>query len=220
MRREAQYWFAGALGKRLLDTLLSTVRFRVLSPLPKRELVGKGGVIYTLWHGRLLPLTFFHRHQNIATLISQSADGEYIARVVERWGYTAIRGSSSRGGSGALREMVKVARTGRSMAITPDGPRGPRQKLKPGVLMLAQLTGQPIIPMSASATRAWWVDARWDLFLVPKPFARVFVRYGEPVYVPRSANEAQLQRIGAEVEAILIGLTEQTDRDAGRPSNN
>ncbi|HEY0305629.1 MAG TPA: DUF374 domain-containing protein, partial [Longimicrobiales bacterium] len=144
MKSETHYWFAGAFGKHLLDALLATVQFRVLTPEPYRELASAGGVIYTLWHGRLLPLTYYHRRQNIATLISQSSDGEYIARVVERWGYTAIRGSSSRGGSGALREMVRLARAGRSMAITPDGPRGPRQQLKPGVLTLAQLTSQPM----------------------------------------------------------------------------
>jgi lysophospholipid acyltransferase (LPLAT)-like uncharacterized protein len=213
MKSETHYWFAGALGKHLLDALLATVKFRVLSPEPHRGL--QGGVIYTLWHGRLLPLTYLHRKQDIATLISQSSDGEYIARVVERWGYTAIRGSSSRGGSGALREMVKLARAARSMAITPDGPRGPRQQLKPGVLTLAQLTGQPMIPMSASATRAWWVDARWDRFLVPKPLATVFVRYADPVYVPRAADETAVAAIGREVEATLIRLTEETDRDAG-----
>jgi hypothetical protein len=214
MKSESHYWFAGALGKHFLDALLATVTFRVQTPEPHQPLAAAGGVIYTLWHGRLLPLTYYHRRQNIATLISQSRDGEYIARVVERWGYRAIRGSSSRGGSGALREMIKLARTGRSLAITPDGPRGPRQKLKPGVLTLAQLTGQPMIPMSASATRAWWVDARWDHFLVPKPFARVFVRYADPVYVPRDADEAAISGIGEEVEATLVRLTQETDADA------
>ena len=102
MRKEARYWFAGALGKYILDALLATTSFNVTSGARP-----DGPVIFTLWHGRLLPLTYFHRKQNIATLISQSADGEYIARVVERWGYTAIRGSSSRGGTAALREMVK-----------------------------------------------------------------------------------------------------------------
>ncbi len=215
MKSETHYWFAGALGKHLLDALLATVSFRVLSAEPHKALTAKGGVIYTLWHGRLLPLTYRHRGQDIATLISQSSDGEYIARVVERWGYTAIRVSCSRGGSGAMREMDKLARRGRSMAITPDGPRGPRQQLKAGVLTLAQLTGQPMIPMSASATRAWWVDARWDLFLVPRPFATVFVRYADPVYVPRDADEAVVTEIGRAVEATLIRLTEETDRDAG-----
>ncbi len=216
MKGETHYWFAGAFGKHLLDGLLATVKFRVMGPEPWRELARTKGVIYTLWHGRLLPLTYYHREQHIATLISQSADGEYIARVVERWGYTAMRGSSSRGGGAALREMVKLARTGRSMAITPDGPRGPRQKLKAGVLTLAQLTGQPMIPMSASATRAWWVDARWDLFLVPKPFSTVYVRYGEPVHVPRNAGAHAISEIGAQVESTLVRLTDETDADAQR----
>lgn len=215
MKSDTHYWFAGALGKHLLDALLATVKFRVMTGVPPGHVSRKSGVIYTLWHGRLLPLTYLHRRQNIATMISRSSDGEYIARVVERWGYTAVRGSSSRGGSGALREMVKLARAGRSLAITPDGPRGPRQQLKPGVLTLAQLSGRPMIPMSASATRAWWVDARWDLFLVPKPFATVFVRYGDPVYVPRGADEHTLAKIGDQVQNTLILLTEATDRDAG-----
>ena len=213
MKSESHYWFAGALGKHMLDALLATVRFKIMAAEPHYD-VGDKGVIYTLWHGRLLPLTYYHRNQNIATLISQSSDGEYIARVVERWGYEAIRGSSSRGGGAALREMVKLSRTGRSLAITPDGPRGPRQQLKPGVLTLAQLTGLPMIPMSASATRAWWVDARWDLFLVPKPFSSVFVRYADPVFVPRGASESELAQIGRDVERTLIDLTTATDRDA------
>lgn len=213
MKGEGHYWFAGAAGQQLLNALLATVRFRVMTPLPADAVQP---IIYTLWHGRLLPLTYFHRGKRIATLISQSSDGEYIARVVERWGYTAIRGSSSRGGSSALREMVKLARTGRALAITPDGPRGPRQKLKAGVLTLAQLTGEPIVPLSASATRAWWVDARWDLFLVPKPFATVYVRYADPVYVPRGASETELATIGAQVEATLNRLTAETDADAQR----
>ena len=215
MKSQSHYWFAGALGKHLLDALLATVRFKVMTPEPKR-LAAEKGVIYTLWHGRLLPLTYYHRNQRIATLISQSSDGEYIARVVERWGYTAVRGSSSRGGGPALREMVKLSRAKRSLAITPDGPRGPRQKLKPGVLTLAQLTGLPMIPMSASATRAWWVDAKWDLFLVPKPLATVFVRYADPVYVPRNLSEAQLSEIAADVESTLTRLTDETDHDARR----
>ena len=213
MKGEGHYWFAGAAGQQLLSALLMTVRFRVMTATPPES---AQPVLYTLWHGRLLPLTWLHRGSDIASLISQSSDGEYIARVVERWGYTTVRGSSSRGGSGALREMVKHTRAGRPIAITPDGPRGPRQKLKPGVLTLAQLTGAPILPVSASATRAWWVDARWDLFLVPKPFATVYVRYADPVYVPRSANEAELAVIGAQVEANLNRLTAETDADARR----
>lgn len=216
MKEEPQYWLAGFAGTMLLDTLLATVRYKVMTAAPHIELVNSGKpVIYTLWHGRLLPLTYYHRQQEIATLISKSADGEYIARVVERWGYTAARGSSSRGGGAALRDLVKAARSGASLAFTPDGPRGPRQKLKPGVLTAAQLSGLPLIPMSGAASRAWWIEG-WDRFLVPQPFATMYVRYGTPVHVPRHATPEEMVRLVTDVEAILNDLTEQADDDARR----
>lgn len=211
MKSGPRYWLAGLLGRGVLDALLGTVRVQITSPEPNVD----GPVIYTLWHGRLLPLTYLHRGQGIHTLISRSADGEYIARIVERWGYEAARGSSSRGGGGALREMVKAARSGKSLAVTPDGPRGPRQKLKRGVLTAAQLGGLPIVPMSGSATRAWWIEG-WDRFLIPKPFSRLYVRYGKPVYVPRDASEDELVKIEGDVERTLNELTEQADADAAR----
>jgi lysophospholipid acyltransferase (LPLAT)-like uncharacterized protein len=204
-----KFWLAGFAGESALNALLGTVRFRVMTPGPP---AGKP-VIYTLWHGRLLPLTYFHRNQRITTLISRSADGEYIARVVERWGYATARGSSSRGGSSGLREMIQAARHGSSLAITPDGPRGPRQKLKPGVLNAAQLSGLPLLPMSGAASRAWWIEG-WDRFLIPKPFSTMFVRYAEPIYIPRDATSADLLVFEREVEQILNDLTEQADADA------
>ena len=214
MKRRALYWIAGSAGRRLIDALLGTVHFRVVTAQPHLDILKQGGgVIYTLWHGRLLPLTYFHRRQAIATLISRSGDGEYIARVVERWGYHAARGSSSRGGGAALRELVKAARHGASLAFTPDGPRGPRQQLKRGVLTAAQLSGLPIMPMSGAATRAWWLEG-WDRFLVPKPFSTMFVRYGAPVYIPRDATESELSALELQVEATLNELTEHADADA------
>ena len=212
MRNGAQYWLAATLGGGLLDALFATVRFRIMTPDP----IVDGPKIYTPWHGRILPLAHLHRGQDVHTLISRSADGEYFARLVERWGYhTAARGSSSRGGSTALRELVKAARSGKSLTVTPDGPRGPRQKLKRGVLTAAQLSEAPLIPVSAGATRAWWIES-WDRFLVPKPFARMYVRYGSPVYVPRDADENELVRIEAAYERTLNELTEQADADAER----
>lgn len=209
MKEGARYWLAGVAGTQLLNTLLATVRFRIHDPEPRVS----GPVIYTLWHGRLLPLTYLHRNQRITTLISRSADGEYIARIVERWGYEVARGSSSRGGSEALRELVKAGRSGRSLAITPDGPRGPRQRLKRGVLTAAQLTGLPLVPMSAGSARAWWPEG-WDRFLVPKPFATLHVRYGAPIHVPRDADEKMLSRIEGHAERVLNELTERVDADA------
>ncbi len=143
-----------------------------------------------------------------------SKDGEYIARVVQRWGYTVLRGSSSRGGSGALRSMVRVLRDGQSLAVTPDGPRGPRRKLKPGSLLAARMSGVPVLPTAAAATRAWWLGG-WDRFLVPQPFARVRLVYGEPRTIPRDADDIELERIGGEIETEMNALTERAERALG-----
>lgn len=169
-------------------------------------------VIFVLWHGRLLPCTYWSGSLRLVTLVSQHRDGEYIARIAERWGYTAVRGSSSRRGSGALRELVRHLRDGRSLAITPDGPRGPRQVMKPGALLAAQLSGAPIIPCSGGASRSWRLGS-WDRFLVPKPFARVRLACGEPVRVPRDADAGALREIGREVEARLNALTALVDSE-------
>lgn len=168
-------------------------------------------VVFVLWHGRLLSGTYHQRGKGLVALISEHRDGEYIARVVERWGYGTVRGSSTRGGTGALRGLIHHVRQGRSVVVTPDGPRGPREKLKPGALMVAQLSGAPIIPVATGADRAWHVEGGWDRFQIPKPFSRVHVLYGSPVPVPREIGPEQLESIGARVEARLGDLMRTVD---------
>jgi lysophospholipid acyltransferase (LPLAT)-like uncharacterized protein len=205
---------AGA-GGGLLSTLLDTCRVEQQGTENFERFHREGRpVVFVLWHGRLLPCTYWNRHQNLVTLVSQHRDGEYISRIVERWGYTAVRGSSSRRAAGALRELVRHVRAGRSLAVTPDGPRGPRQVMKAGALLAAQLSGAPVIPAAGGASRGWWFGS-WDRFLVPKPFARVRLAYGEPVWVPRDADEAALERISRDVEARLSALTAHVDDEAG-----
>jgi lysophospholipid acyltransferase (LPLAT)-like uncharacterized protein len=149
-------------------------------------------VIYTLWHGELLPLLWHHRGEGIAVVISEHRDGEIVARIAERLGYSTVRGSTSRGASRALIGLVRALESGRSAAVTPDGPRGPAHVFAPGAAIAAQRTGVPIIPVRASAARAWRLKS-WDRFMIPKPFARVDVHYGTltPVQVdtPRAAAE-------------------------------
>ena len=201
-----------ALGGSALDALMRTTSARTEGEENFRRFWReKRPVVFTLWHGRLLPCTYHHRHQNVVTLVSHHRDGEYITRLVQKWGYTAVRGSSSRGGLDALRELVRHLRNGRSLAITPDGPRGPREKLKPGPLLAAQLTGAPIIPVASGASRASYFGG-WDRFLIPHPFARLRIAYGEPVYVPRRGDEAELQVVADEVEARLGELMRRVDR--------
>jgi lysophospholipid acyltransferase (LPLAT)-like uncharacterized protein len=166
--------------------------------------------MFVLWHGRLLAPAYLHRHEQLATLVSRSADGEYLSRLLVHWGYLPVRGSSSRGGMAAVRELAREARSGRSLVITPDGPRGPREVMKHGPLYVARLSGRPIIPVAAAADRGWWFEG-WDRFLVPKPFARVLVKYGEPFYVPRAADAAVLERCASDLTSTLGGLMRAVD---------
>lgn len=216
MNAGLRYWLAGTVGGLVLEALLGTVRYDVEGADHYRQYVDAGQpVIFVLWHGRLLPLAHFHRNQGLIALVSRSQDGEYITRLLERWGFRCVRGSSSRGGSSALRQLVRTARDGHSLTITPDGPRGPMQQMKRGALVAAQITGLPVIPAVSGADRAWRLGS-WDRFLIPKPFARVRVAYGEPHFVPRDGGEEALIASSRSVEASLNQLIAAVDVDGHR----
>ena len=213
--RGLRFFLAGTVGRLLMGGLMRTVRFTVRHRERYERYAERGEpVIFAVWHGRLLPLTYYHRDRDITAIISQSEDGEYIARVVEGWGYDTVRGSTSRGASRGLRGLVKAARAGHSLAITPDGPRGPRQRLQPGVITAAQLSGLPIIPLAGGCDRAWWPGS-WDRFCIPKPFARVTVMYGEPRYVARDASDEALAAHARELETELNAMIAELDRGGG-----
>jgi len=167
-------------------------------------------VIYAFWHGRLLVLTYTHRRQGIGILISQHRDGEFIARIVQRMGVAPVRGSSTKGGAKGVLEMVRAGQN-HDLAITPDGPKGPRYKVQPGAAYLASRAGIPLIPMTSSAKSAW-VLKNWDRFMIPKPFTRVAVLIGQPIWVDSEANQESLQQAGLKLEEELIALTEKADR--------
>ena len=170
-------------------------------------------VVLTLWHGQMLPILWAHR-QTTGVMISEHRDGEIIARLVARFGFFAIRGSSSRGGARALLAAVRALREGADVAITPDGPRGPRHEFSPGALVVALRAAVNIVPIVAHSDRVWRF-ASWDAFELPKPFARVTVLYGEPRAVigakvheaselaPRfaTAMSDELARVGALAHA-------------------
>lgn len=209
-----RYHLAGLTGDAAIRALMASVRFETENE-PEHGLRRDGRPLLGLcWHGHLLVFAFHHRGAGLATLISQSRDGEYIARVTQRWGYEVLRGSSSRGGSSALRAMVRVLRDGRSLAVTPDGPRGPRRRLKPGALLAARMSGVPVLATAAAATSAWWLGG-WDRFLVPRPFARVRLVYGEPRTIPRDADDAEMARIGGELEVEMNRLTARAEAALG-----
>jgi lysophospholipid acyltransferase (LPLAT)-like uncharacterized protein len=155
----------------------------------------------------LLPLLWYHRNQGIAVVISEHRDGEIIAQIAERLGYATVRGSSSRGGSRALIGLMRALESGLDGAVTPDGPRGPAHVFAPGAAIASQRTGVPLLPIRASAARAWRLKS-WDRFLVPKPFATVRVTYGALTPVTAaSAREAaeQAPQLQAVLDAIPTG---------------
>jgi lysophospholipid acyltransferase (LPLAT)-like uncharacterized protein len=203
-----------SLGGGLITGLMRTTRFEIENGVIHEEwLRPRRAAMYLLWHGRLLPCSYHHRNHGLATLISLHRDGDYISGVVEKWGFQVLRGSSSRGGTKALRQMVRLLRGGTPIAVTPDGPRGPRQEMKLGPLLAAQMAGVPVIPVSAGTDRAWWFEG-WDRFMVPKPFSRIRLKYGEPVRIPPDADQAEVERTAVELQAALNRLTADVDGDA------
>ncbi len=167
-------------------------------------------IIYAFWHGRILCGTYFWRGRGIVVMTSRNKDGEYIARVIRRFGYGAARGSSSRGGGRALVEMARELRRGADVAFTIDGPRGPRYTAKPGAVWLASRTGNPIMPFHFSAERKWEFSS-WDQFQIPVPFTRVLLAIAPPIYVPPDADDAQIERSRQELQASLEALRARED---------
>jgi lysophospholipid acyltransferase (LPLAT)-like uncharacterized protein len=198
---------AGGLALRVLA---STWRYRVIGGESLERLRANNvPFIFSLWHGQLLPLIWHHHGERVAILVSEHRDGELIARLAKSIGYRLIRGSSSRGGERALLALAKELREGREVAVTPDGPRGPARSYAPGALIAAQRTGAPILPIVAHADRAWRLSS-WDNFMIPKPFAKVTVAYGEPT---RVAVESSRDAAGEAPE--FQKLMEETERRAG-----
>lgn len=178
------------LGGGLIRLLASTWRYRVVNEAELKNLRAAGGpFVFSIWHGQLLPLLWHHRGQGVAILVSEHKDGELIARFAESLGYGTIRGSSSRGAAGALLGLVRALSEGREVGITPDGPRGPACSYAPGAAVAASKAGALVLPMAAHADRAWRLRS-WDRFMIPRPFARVTVAYGEPVRLPGEARAA------------------------------
>lgn len=167
--------------------------------------------IFAFWHARLLPLVFTHRRRSIAVLISRHRDGELIARIIARLGFLTGRGSSSRGGQDGFREMLRHAEERRLLALSPDGPRGPAERVKPGLVYLASRTGFPVLPVASAARRTWVLDS-WDRFRIPQPFARVVVAYGAPVAVPPRVPDDEVEVWRVRIEGAIREVTAEVER--------
>jgi lysophospholipid acyltransferase (LPLAT)-like uncharacterized protein len=201
--RKAKRRWRRRLGGPLLRVLGPTV-VRVLSRTWRVEVLGQEhflllpdqagpahGCMTALWHGRMLAGVHVGRARNFAVLVSPSPDGDLSERMLEAFGYRVVRGSSSRGGARALREMLEQLNAGSVVVLTPDGPRGPRHAMNPGLAWLSRATGFPVVPLGVTADRAWHLSS-WDAFTIPKPFARVTLVVGEPVRVAREAGQPEM----------------------------
>lgn len=202
-----------AVGAGALRALVATLRVRREEGAVAALWAARAPVIYAVWHGRVLLLPRLYGHRACRVLTSRSRDGELVARWMSRFGLVPVRGSSSNRGGDALRRLARALREGQEVVVVPDGPTGPREVLKAGVITLARLSGAPIVPMAVGASREWRLRS-WDEFRVPKPFGRCVVRFGEPIRVPADADRAALEAARKDVEAALRGVTWQADAEA------
>ena len=206
-RRQAA--LISGVGAPLVGAMGRTWRFTSEGAETYDRLVAAGQhPIPTFWHGRILPATLFWRDRQIVVMTSENFDGEWISRIIERFGFSVVRGSSSRGGVKALVQMKRLVQQGRSVAFTIDGPRGPAERAQPGAVWLAKATGQPILPFHVEAAPAWHARS-WDRAQVPKPFSRIAVAVGEPMRVDPDADEAGLEQRRLDLESALSRLRDR-----------
>ena len=184
--------------------LLSCRKTRVEGHERAMEIIRKseGKAIYTTWHQRMIYLGHIFGSKHVTTMISQSRDGEYAARIAKWLGLKSVRGSSTMGGSYALKQIIRKIKAGEATGMLADGPTGPARKAKKGAIFLARSTGAPIIPILWAADRCWILNS-WDRYLIPKPFARVIIKYSEPILVPKSIKKDQIEEYRLILEGIL-----------------
>jgi hypothetical protein len=206
---------APAAGSWALRLLAATLRLRHEEKTVEPLWAAGAPAIYVVWHARLLLLPYLYRRRGLFALVSRSEDGSMISDLVRRFGFVTVRGSSSRGGAEGLRALTRAIGEGHSVVLVPDGPRGPREVLKAGVVVLARLTGAPVVPAALAASSEWRARS-WDEFRIPKPFSRCVVRFGEPIRVPRDAVGAGEETARKQIEAALTAVTWQVDEEARR----
>jgi lysophospholipid acyltransferase (LPLAT)-like uncharacterized protein len=198
-----------AFGYRLIAVLGSTLHWRTegLEHLD-RVLAGGHQPVMAFWHGRILPATYYFRRRGIVVITSENFDGEWIAGIIERFGYGTARGSTSRGARRALLQLTRDMARGRPVGFTLDGPRGPARVAQPGAVWLAKTTGNPLLPFHLEADRHWTLGS-WDRTQIPKPFATVSIAMGEPLDVAADADRAAMESTREKLEDRLHALEQR-----------
>jgi hypothetical protein len=208
-----KYFLVGVLGSIVIRFLFSTMSIKEIPDGYSQNLERQGKrAIYAFWHAHMLLPAYVGRQRNVKVLISQHRDGEYIAQIVQRLGYSVARGSTTRGGAKALLKMIKkIKEESISLAITPDGPKGPRFVAQSGAILLGQKTQYPIIPVMICLAKYWELPS-WDRFCIPKPFSKARIFYGDPIMVPPRLEKSDVEEYRVSLERALVKLGNEADR--------
>jgi len=204
--KRLEAYLISILGYRIVGLLGSTLRWKTEGLEHYDAIVNSGKQpIMGFWHGRILPATYYFRRRGIVVITSENFDGEWIAGIIERFGYGTARGSTSRGAKKALLQLTRDLAAGKPAGFTLDGPRGPARVAQPGAVWLAKATGNPVLPFHLEADRAWTVNS-WDRTQIPKPFATVSIAMGEPFAVPGDTDAAGIEDARRLLESRLAAL--------------
>jgi lysophospholipid acyltransferase (LPLAT)-like uncharacterized protein len=204
--------FAGYWSIRLIGP---TLRFCVSYEEGAQTSLGQRPLIASFWHCCQIPATYMFRDFGIRVMSSNSYDGEYMGRIIRKFGFVAVKGSSSRNAVRALLGLRRALDEGWTVAFTLDGPRGPRHKVKPGPVALGRSAGVPLTMFHMGVEQAWVLNS-WDRLIIPKPFSRVLLRFGKLIRVPRDAGDQDIERYTAELQAALDRVREFAEANVGR----
>jgi lysophospholipid acyltransferase (LPLAT)-like uncharacterized protein len=203
----AGYWFIRLVGP--------TLRVCISREEGAQQTVGQRPLIGSFWHACIIPATYMCRDLGVRVMSSNSYDGEYMGRIIRKFGFVAVKGSSSRNAVRALLGLRRALDEGWSVAFTLDGPRGPRYKVKPGPVALARSSGVPLTMFHMAVDRAWVLNT-WDRLIIPKPFSRILVRFGKLIEVPRGASDEDIDHYQCELQASLDRVREFAEANIGK----
>jgi lysophospholipid acyltransferase (LPLAT)-like uncharacterized protein len=203
----AGYWFIRLIGP--------TLRVCVSREEGAQQSIDERPLIVSFWHACMIPATYICRNIGVRVMSSYSYDGEYMGRIIRRFGFVAVKGSSSRNAVRALLGLRRALEEGWTVAFTLDGPRGPRYKVKPGPVSLARSSGVPLSMFHIAVDRAWVLNT-WDRLMIPKPFSRVLMRFGKLIPVPSDATDEEVERYQQELQVSLDRVREFAEQNVSR----
>jgi hypothetical protein len=212
---------ASSIGTRYIEFIKRSCEWQVRNLSSPEQLISEGSpFIVCFWHGRLLMMSHAWAYdRSFRMLISTHADGQLISKIIQNLGFKTINGSSQRGGSHALRKMTRALTNGDCIGLTPDGPRGPYMQAGMGAVILAKLSGVPILPLTYSVSK-WRVLGSWDKFIIPMPFSKGIFIWGEPINVSKNTGKEELEEIRKLLESKLKNMTKEADGMMGQLTPN